>query len=578
MELLKDEQITLNIDGFVISQNLHNKATATSLFGITNKDNLNIGHDDRTWVLEKDIICDTCNRCVSCQTCNNCDGCVSSVGCNDKCQGCTGSCTGCASNCYESCFGDCYTCQDCQTGCTSCNACTAGCDGGCQTECYVCVSCDDCVGCNGECVGCFDGCQESCQNCTACANCTACVSCQTGCQTGCVTSIGTYGCKGCDDSDFSSSICITSCQTTCQLCTGCDNNCYNGGTICNGCTSGCQNGCQTGCQICTAGCQICVSCNGCTTCDGCVGCVGCTSCAGSCVSCNGCTICTDGCYSGCDGCQASDAGNVCSICTGSCQGSCQGSCDGCQTGCTTGSYCYTSQCGSNTGSCDSNTSGGDEGGDDGQEGDAIQPDCWFTNSGGFGKDPPTNSGSTEGNYDGEKNGPAPKSWLKSGKTQEQWDALSHEGVENYAKEHNLEIKPTDPKPGKDGKSFVGPKIKAVNQALGLNGKGQPPTNYHIDYKYNPETGLNEGDIIGEDGKVLGKITQTPGSNKFKIENYNPPKGAESETSEVEVDQETGDTGDPETETLYGDGSKTKRTKDGTKYVGPDGKENDTAGC
>ena len=137
MELLKDGQIVLNIDGFIISQNLHNKATATSLFGITNKNNLNIGHDDRTWVLEKDIICDTCNRCVGCQTCNSCNGCVSTVGCNDKCQGCTGSCTGCASNCYESCFGDCYTCQDCQTGCTSCNACTAGSDGGWQTEGYA---------------------------------------------------------------------------------------------------------------------------------------------------------------------------------------------------------------------------------------------------------------------------------------------------------------------------------------------------------------------------------------------------------------------------------------------------------
>ena len=158
------------------------------------------------------------------------------------------------------------------------------------------------------------------------------------------------------------------------------------------------------------------------------------------------------------------------------------------------------------------------------------------------------------------------------------DALSHEGVENYAKEHGLDIQPTDPKGGDDGTSFVGPNLRAVDKALGLNGKDQPPTNYHIDYKYNPETGLNEGEIIGENGKVLGKITQKPGSNKFKIENNNPPEGAESETSEVEVDQETGDTGDPETETKYKDGSKTRRTKNGTKYIGPDGKENDTAGC
>lgn len=158
------------------------------------------------------------------------------------------------------------------------------------------------------------------------------------------------------------------------------------------------------------------------------------------------------------------------------------------------------------------------------------------------------------------------------------DALSHEAVEDYANEHDIPITPTDSKSGDDGEPFSGVELSTLDQALGLNGGGQPPVNYHVDYKYNPETGLNEGDIIGEDGKVLGKITQTPGSNKFKIENYNPPKGAESSTSTVEVDQETGDTGDPETETLYGDGSKTIRTKDGTKYIGPDGKENDTAGC
>ena len=283
MELRKDEQIILNIDGFIISQSIHNKNTAQSLFGIKNKNNLNIGHDDRTWVLERDIICDTCNRCVGCQTCNSCDGCVSTVGCNDKCQGCTGSCTGCASNCYESCFGDCYTCQDCQTGCTSCNACTAGCDGGCQTECYTCVNCDGCVGCDGDCVGCFGGCQESCQNCTACANCTACVSCQTGCQTGCFNIVNV------------TSTCIVGCQTTCQTCTGCDNNCYTSCTLCNGCTSSCQGGCQTGCQTgCTGSCQTCYDgCNG--TCDSgdyascvnCVNCDGCVGCQTSCVNCVG---------------------------------------------------------------------------------------------------------------------------------------------------------------------------------------------------------------------------------------------------------------------------------------------------
>ena len=158
------------------------------------------------------------------------------------------------------------------------------------------------------------------------------------------------------------------------------------------------------------------------------------------------------------------------------------------------------------------------------------------------------------------------------------DALSHEAVEDYANEHGIPITPTDPKSGDDGEPFSGVELSTLDQALGLNGVGQPPVNYHVDYKYNPETGLNEGTAIAEDGTVLAKITQVPGSNEFTIENKNNPEGAESETSEVEVDQETGDTGDPETETKYKDGSKTLRTKNGTKYIGPDGKENDTAGC
>ena len=158
------------------------------------------------------------------------------------------------------------------------------------------------------------------------------------------------------------------------------------------------------------------------------------------------------------------------------------------------------------------------------------------------------------------------------------DALSHEAVEDYANEHGIPITPTDPKSGDDGEPFSGVELSALDKALGLNGKGQPPTNYHVDYKYNPETGLNEGYAIGENGKILGKITQTPGSNKFTIENFNPPEGAESSTSTVEVDQETGDTGDLKIETKYKDGSSTIQTKDGTKYIGPDGKENDTAGC
>lgn len=538
MELQKDGQIILNIDGFIISQNLHNKATATSLFGITNKNNLNIGHDDRTWVLERDIICDTCNRCVGCQTCNSCNGCVSTVGCNDKCQGCTGSCTGCASNCYESCFGDCYTCQDCQTGCTSCNACTAGCDGGCQTECYACVSCDSCVGCDGDCVGCFGGCQESCQTCTGCASCTTCVSCQTGCQTGCFIVI----------SPKPGTNCIVGCQAICQTCTGCDNNCYTGCTRCNGCTSGCTGGCQTGCQTgCTTACQMCTG----DTCDNCNTCNNCTNYNGSCgyVPCSPCV-----------GVVSCGSGQTPSGCTTGCT-------TGCHVGCTTG-------CDGGCQSCDSGCQNND--GDD-IEPDVIQPDCWVTNSGGFGKDPPTNSGSTKGNYNGEKNGPAPNSWLKSGKTQEQWDALSHEGVEDYAKANGIPIEPTDPKPGEDGTPFVGVEISSVNEALGINGKkeGSKQIDYKIDYKYNPETGLNEGYAIAEDGTILAKITQTPGSNDFTIENLNTSEGVESSISTVKVNQDTGKSSDLEINTQRTDGSKTTTTENGTKYTGSDGKTVDT---
>lgn len=310
MELLKDGQISLNIDGFIISQNLHNKATATSLFGITNKNNLNIGHDDRTWVLEKDIICDTCNRCVGCQTCVSCNHCVNTVGCNNNCQGCTGSCTGCASGCYESCFGDCYTCQDCQAGCTSCNACTAECDGGCQTECYTCVSCDSCVGCDGDCVGYFGGCQEYCQTCTGCASCTDCVSCQTGCQTGCFN----------DRVSSHTADCTVGCQAKCQTCTGCDSNCYTGCTRCNGCTSSCQGGCQTGCQTgCTTACQMCTG----DTCDNCNTCNNCTNYNGSCgyVPCSPCvgTLNCGQTHPECPSCVNSGQGgeNPCSVCVNS---------------------------------------------------------------------------------------------------------------------------------------------------------------------------------------------------------------------------------------------------------------------
>ena len=120
--------------------------------------------------------------------------------------------------------------------------------------------------------------------------------------------------------------------------------------------------------------------------------------------------------------------------------------------------------------------------------------------------------------------------------------------------------------------FSGVGLSALNQALGLNGKGQPPVNYHVDYKYNPETGLNEGTAIVEDGTVLAKITQVPGSNEFTIENKNNPEGVASSTSTVKVDQKTGKSSDLKTETKNSDGSSTKSTEEGTEYTGPDGKK------
>lgn len=409
MELLKDGQIVLNIDGFIISQNLHNKATATSLFGITNKNNLNIGHDDRTWVLEKDIICDTCNRCVGCQTCNSCNGCVSTVGCNDKCQGCTGSCTGCASNCYESCFGDCYTCQDCQTGCTSCNACTAGCDGGCQTECYVCVSCDSCVGCDGDCVGCFGGCQESCQNCTGCASCTDCVSCQTGCQTGCFIVI----------SPKPGTNCIVGCQAICQTCTGCDSNCYTGCTRCNGCTSGCTGGCQTGCQTgCTTACQMCTG----DTCDNCNTCNNCTNYNGGCPSgyipCSPCV----GPYNcgqtppGCPSCYGPSQSIICP----SCNNSGQGGQNPCNNGCFNGEYTPDVP---------------------DQPKKTWHTYCQGINNGGYNAG--INNSCTGGGDDG-AHSDCPSEWLEEGHTEEEWNNLDYSSQKEFATKHGYEEENHDP--------------------------------------------------------------------------------------------------------------------------------------
>lgn len=428
-----------------------------------------------------------------------------------------------------------------QAGCTSCDSCTTSCDGGCQTDCYSCVNCDGCVGCNGDCVSCFDGCQDSCQNCTGCAGCTNNTSC-----TRCYT-----------ENDG----CISSCQTTCNGCDGCTGGCQGPCQVCQGCTSSCQGGCQTGCQTgCTSSCQNCnggcnESCYG-----GCTSCVNCTSCVG-CVGCTGCT----GCVS-CDGCAS------CTTCYNSCTTGCNTGCTtGCYVGCTTGCDGGCQTCDGGCQGCDSETSPGEEVSED-----VIRPGCWNTDSGGFGRNPPTNTGSTEGNYDGENNGPAPDSWLKSGKTQAQWDALSRQGVEDYAKEHGIPIEPTDPKGRDDGTPFIGVEISSVNQALGINGEGQEKVGYKIDYKYNPETGLNEGYAVAEDGTILAKITQEPGSDEFTIENLNNPEGVESSISTVKVDQDTGKSSDLKTETQNSDGSKVTSTEEGTKYTDSSGKTVDTS--
>lgn len=209
MELSKNRLV---IDGFVISENLHNNLTADTLFGITSKKDVHIGHDNKTWVLEGDIICDTCyncDNCTSCVACTSCDDCTTC----QACQGCTGFCTSCASGCHNTCFGDCYTCQDCQTGCTGCDGCTTNCTTGCNTSCYSCVSCQNC---DTVCQGC-DGCQANqasgctsgvCGGCTSCDSCTGCASC-TNC-VGCNSCTGCTGCTGC-----------TSCNGGCTGCTGC---------------------------------------------------------------------------------------------------------------------------------------------------------------------------------------------------------------------------------------------------------------------------------------------------------------------------------------------------------------------
>lgn len=510
MELLKDEQITLNIDGFVISQNLHNKATATSLFGITNKDNLNIGHDDRTWVLEKDIICDTCNRCVGCQTCVSCNNCVDTVGCNNNCQGCTGSCTGCASGCYDTCFGDCYSCQDCQAGCTSCNACTAGCDGGCQTECYACVSCDDCVGCNGDCVGCFGGCQESCQNCTACANCTSCVSCQTGCQTGCFDT-----CAGCVDTSYHGS-CTTACQAKCQTCTGCDNACYNGCTLCNGCTAGCTTGCYVGCQTgCTTACQMCTG----DTCS-------------NCNSCNSCTSYNGGCPSGY---------TVCSPCVGkvSCSNSQNPTCDG-------ASYDSGPDPTPCTGYVD---------GDHGPEEDKpkeVDIDCLNRATGGT--DAGLNTGCKSPPYNAADIKEPPEY-----KGPPAWNQLSdQEKVDKYKElGYKVNIKDTP-------EDITGVEFKVIEDIF--------PGADHVQTEWDEESGTFKEVVYDKDGNKLGTLISKDRGETFEAESEPDENGNVNKTTGIKVNKDsnppTTDTSEKNTKEYNSEGEETgKEVKaDGTTTV------------
>lgn len=441
MELKKDEQITLNIDGFIISQNIHNTNTAQSLFGIKNKNDLNIGHDNRTWVLEQDIICDTCNKCVSCQTCNSCNGCVSTVGCNDRCQGCTGSCTGCASGCYESCFGDCYTCQDCQAGCTSCDSCTAGCNGGCQTECYACVNCDSCVGCDNVTIQCLGNtsCQDGQNPSDDCINCTGCAGCYNNCNGSCVGCVGcdvVTGCIGCADG------CNSACQTSCNVCVGCTGGCQGPCQVCVGCTGGCQGGCQTGCQT---GCTGCTSCTGCNGCNGVctAGCVGCQPCNG----CFGCTSCVNGCQTDC---QA----RVC----GGCTGNCQAGCTSCYGACTS----VTSPCSGNTGP-DPGDDPGDDPGHGNDETKTWKTYCQSTNTGGYNVG--LNNSCTGGGDDG-AHSDCPPEWTDEGHTEDEWNALDYDSQKDFATEHGYEEENHDPP-----SDFVSPSLKdLIAQNPELKGK------------------------------------------------------------------------------------------------------------
>lgn len=246
------------LDGFLITQSLHNQITANSLFGIAKKDNSHLGHDSITWAINSDIICNDCNTCVDCQGL-----------CHSSCQG---SCTsGCNSNCYD-CQGCTTSCQGCNDGCTSryataCSGCTGGCTGS-QASCTPSVATDE----DGKCksgLGCKD---------LQCIVCTGCRS--------CAGSGGCHGCVGGGGGDYSGEAWYQpSCGQTwvCQHGTGgsTDTGCNGNGQgcssvtspapCCENCTGSCQGGCTTSCQGgCTSNCTA-----GCTT--SCAGGQGCSS-------------------------------------------------------------------------------------------------------------------------------------------------------------------------------------------------------------------------------------------------------------------------------------------------------------
>ena len=285
---------TLNIDGFIISQDLYNQITANALFGIEKEDESHLGHDEITWTIDDDIKCNDCNMCDSCQ--GECyDSCYDSCASCDECLQCTSACVG-------SCDSECFNCAGgCTATCYSCDGCQGACTEGCVSRCY---SCQNYTG--PTCwTNCFDKCQGACT-----AKCQS--ACYSSCQGGCTT-----GCNSCQD-------CQGSCTADCQ------GSCYS--ACAGGCTSGCHGGCQGYCYLCTGGCaDSCYNaCQGSCTSTCASGCFG--NCQAACAACTGCTSCETCVGSNCNSCNGSCTGIVDILCTGvtdscpSCYMSCQGGC------------------------------------------------------------------------------------------------------------------------------------------------------------------------------------------------------------------------------------------------------------